>query len=113
MVATSGMTISRMTCLIGGHSALSIGTLADCCPDEGHDGPIIQAQCCVHGSVKGEQQEYIVHHDVDLAPALIALYAAPRLVLSEGDAPVFFPADDLPPPLGAPARLGVLCVHRI
>jgi len=113
MVATSGMTISRMTCLIGGHSALSIGTLADCCPDEGHDGPIIQAQCCVHGSVKGEQQEYIVHHDVDLAPALIALYAAPRLVLSEGDAPVFFPADDLPPPLGAPARLAVLCVHRI
>jgi len=113
ILATSGMTISRMTCLIGGHSALSIGTPADCCPDEGQDGPIIQPQCCVHGSVKGEQQDYIEHHAVDLAPALIALYSAPRLVLSEGDAPVFFPADDLPPPLVTRARLAVLGTQRI
>lgn len=114
MVATSGMTISRMTCLIGGHSALSIGTPADCCPDEEEQGgPTIQPQCCVHASVKGEQHEFIVHQDVDLAPALIALYAAPRLLLSEGNAPVLFLVDDLPPPLDTPARLAVLCTQRI
>ncbi len=86
----------------------------DCCSDQRKgEGPVLKAQCCVHASVKGEQQDYITHQDVDLAPALIALYAAPRLVLSEGRAPMTNSLETRPPPLDAPARLAVLCVQRI
>ena len=114
MLATSGVSMSRMTCLIGGHSVISLGTMDDCCPEQrGNDGPVLKAQCCLHAVVKGEQTNYITHQDVDLAPALIALYAAPRLVLSEGLAPMNFSLETRPPPLNAPDRLAVLCVQRI
>ena len=46
LLATSGITVSRMSCLISGHSELSLGIADDCCEDEGHKGTSVEATCC-------------------------------------------------------------------
>lgn len=46
LLATSGITVSRMSCLISGHSELSLGIADDCCEEEEHAGATIEATCC-------------------------------------------------------------------
>lgn len=46
LLATSGVTVSRMSCLISGHSELSLGLADDCCPEEEHGGSSVEATCC-------------------------------------------------------------------
>lgn len=36
LFATSGLSLSRATCLMSGHSLLSAGLASDCCEDQEH-----------------------------------------------------------------------------
>lgn len=39
--------VSRMDCLVSGHSELSVGFADECCPDDGDaQGPVFKAVCC-------------------------------------------------------------------
>ncbi|MBK9176207.1 MAG: hypothetical protein IPM46_07700 [Flavobacteriales bacterium] len=51
LFGTSGVTLSRMTCLLGGHTVVGLGLLEDCCPeDEEHDAPVVKSLCCDFGA---------------------------------------------------------------
>lgn len=60
LLATSGMSVSRMTCLHSGHSVLSIGAVADCCPDRDKgDQATVSATCCAFSIAKSDVQDYL------------------------------------------------------
>ncbi len=59
LFATSGTSITRMTCLSGGHSVLAVGLIGDCCPDEEHDGDALLATCCDFGSATSPVEDLL------------------------------------------------------
>ncbi|MBL7950675.1 MAG: hypothetical protein JNM62_03045 [Flavobacteriales bacterium] len=115
LLATSGATLSRMTCLSGGHSVVSLGAATDCCPDEGPRSavPEVKAACCELAQVQGERDYYLPDRGYFLwVPAPAMQHAAVRVML-----PVVLAEVDRsgspPPPLSAPDRLAVLSVQRV
>jgi hypothetical protein len=114
LLATSGLALSRMTCLMGGPSVLSIGAMDDCCPEHGPmEGATFTADCCELATVQNSSVNFLPHNEQDLAPALLALESAPRLLLSIGTTLAPPRADSRPPPLLGTERLVRLCVQRI
>lgn len=114
VLATSGLALSRMTCLMGGPSVLSIGAMDDCCPEHGSDeGASFTADCCDLATVQSGAQNYLPHEDLDFGPALLALNAAPRLLLSMGTSLCTTASDSRPPPLLGTERLVFFSVQRV
>ena len=115
MLATSGLALSRMTCLIAGHSIIGIGTLADCCPEEpSGDGPELQAICCAHAEAGGVRAVTIAPGALSLDPVLQLLDGAPSLLVPamvEVHGP--FEWDGRPPPPAVPDRLALTGVYRL
>lgn len=115
LVATNGMTISRMTCLKGGHSVVSLGVMVGCCPEEGDgsDAPAYRAICCELALVKGERDSYIPNIGTDDHIATIDLWHC------VADVSLLAPVHNVtwlasrPPPLSAPDRLTVISVQRV
>lgn len=109
LFATSGTTLSRMSCLMGGHSVLSYGTAADCCPDE-HDGEgsTVTATCCDLTEARLDQAHMVVEEPLVMeAPAMIICgLAVPQERALTGDCPHWL--DGRPPPQSVPARLALL-----
>lgn len=69
LFATSGMALSRMTCLIGGHSVWALGQIDDCCPeDERPEGPAISPVCCVYGQAGGEVLPFVPAPEMVFTP---------------------------------------------
>lgn len=112
LLATSGVTVSRMTCLMSGHSVLSLGKGDDCCPVDEHDGAALEATCCDMVQAGAERVE------------LLPTAAIDPVALPEADAVATWrmPAarvitvrwlDGRPPPLVAPERLSLLRVWLI
>ena len=114
LFATSGLSLSRMTCLMGGQSVLSVGQGSDCCPREEHDAnATIQATCCAITQIVADHAQLLQSTTLDLDVILIALDAAPMMVAL---APVQVPLrwlDSRPPPLAVPDRLASLRVLLI
>ncbi|MCC6540681.1 MAG: hypothetical protein IT225_00520 [Flavobacteriales bacterium] len=115
LVATNGMTISRMTCLEGGHSVLSLGVSTGCCPDEGEpsDTPTFKASCCELALVKGERDNILpnigINHHIDTIDLWLHVtqVSPPATVRS-------IPwLASRPPPRSAPDRLSVISVQRV
>ena len=114
LFAAAAPSLSRMTCLQGGHSQLMLGDLRDCCPElPASEGPSIKAQCCVTSTAEADLAHFVLaqstvvpdHHAlVAVLPASIAPLPAP---------PVLTASWRGPPPLYAPARLARLQVLRI
>ena len=114
-LATNGMAISRMTCLKGGHSEVSLGVKVGCCPDDvaRTDGPAYNGVCCELALVKGEPDSYLPNIGIDDHITTIDLWHCV--------AEVSLPAPELvipwlvsrPPPLSAPDRLTVISVQRV
>lgn len=65
LLATSGLSVSRMTCLKGGFSVYTLGTtFADCGAEEMPSEPAVRAECCTFGQVVLDQPD--LHHDRQL-----------------------------------------------
>jgi hypothetical protein len=112
LLATSGITVSRMTCLMSGHSVLSLGRADDCCPVEEREGLAFEATCCDMVQAGAEREE------------LLPVAATAPIALPEADAVATWRMpveqhvtvrwrDGRPPPLVAPERLSLLRVRLI
>lgn len=114
LFATSGTSLSRMTCLQGGHSVLSLGRADACCPEEsGGDLPSLKADCCSLTSATLEGIHVVASSSVVLNALFLALDAAPiHLVKEYVQGPVRW-LDGRPPPMDGSDRLVSLRVHRI
>ncbi|MFZ1691830.1 MAG: hypothetical protein WAT74_01425 [Flavobacteriales bacterium] len=105
LLATSGLTVSRMSCLISGHSVLSLGLAEDCCPEEEHgDGATITATCCELLQAGAERLELLPSTTFDLI-ALPVTDAAPTLAAVALERHPLRWLDSRPPPLIGKDRL--------
>ncbi len=114
LLATSGTAISRMTCLEGGHSVVSLGMATDCCPEPEHgDFPTVKATCCEFDLVKGDGSDYLPNTYIDLLPAALILdHAMVSIALSTPVRATTWLCSR-PPPLSVTDRLAVISVQRI
>ncbi|MBL0127125.1 MAG: hypothetical protein IPP83_06625 [Flavobacteriales bacterium] len=114
LFATSSMTLSRMTCLMGGHSVLSFGPADDCCPDaEKPEGTAVKAICCAFTEARLDRTSVIPVAGLDLGVLLAELDGAPTMIIA---LPVMEPVrwwDGKPPPRSLPDRLAELQVMLI
>lgn len=114
LFATSGFSLTRMTCLMGGHTVFSFGQLDDCCPDEqGTDQATLKAECCAITQAKLEPVNVVVVNSLGLDPVFVAFGTAPFEV---AQALVLVPLrwlDTRPPPLTVPDRLAVFSTFLI
>src|SRR5688572_7357890 len=101
LFATSGATLSRMTCFAGGHSVLSFGAADDCCPEEGN-GAGLKAACCELSQAKAGTIAFVPHDALALAPVLMALDAALVTIVLERSRLNATWLESRPPPLRAP-----------
>ena len=109
MFATSGMMLSRMTCLIGGHSTLSIGLIEDCCPDrELSDFATVAAQCCDVGQTDQLDINFVGHGSLDLIAILLDVEAAPSTLITSPEPVTPAWLESRPPPEEAGDRLATL-----
>ena len=112
LFATSGATLSRMTCFSEGHSVLSFGGADDCCPEE-ESGAGLKAACCELSQAQAGPIAFVPHDVLALAPVLMALDAVPVVVaLERSFVPVSW-LDSRPPPLLAPERLASIASFLI
>ncbi len=60
LFATSGMALSRMTCVISGHSVVALGMMEDCCPEpENAAGAMIAPVCCEFVQAGGDALPFV------------------------------------------------------
>lgn len=115
LLATNGMALSRMTCLDGGHSVVSLGKATDCCPEEEEHGPTpeVKAACCELALVQGERDNYLPNPSYDLTVAdLVLEHFVSDLQLPEPVVSISW-LGSRPPPLAALDRLAVISVQRV
>jgi hypothetical protein len=114
MVATSGMAISRMTCLAGGHTVFSVGLASDCCPEpEQGTEPTITAMCCELSLTQGGRDMYLPNDGMDLLPTVLILDGAVVSLVQPAPVAVSTWLQSRPPPLPVLERLAVLSVQRV
>ncbi|HRF80190.1 MAG TPA: hypothetical protein PL070_08890 [Flavobacteriales bacterium] len=115
LLATSGTVLSRMTCLEGGHSVLSLGAATDCCPEEEHtsDVPTYKATCCELAMVQGEGDDYLPNNSADLL-FVEAFLSFHTIEVTQPEPVVSFTwLRSRPPPLAVSDRLAVISVQRV
>lgn len=105
LLATSGISVSRMTCVMSGRSTVSLGQAKDCSPGNEAKSKAFEATCCDFGQAGGDRINL-----VQAAPlASLALPVADAAPVappqpSAGHAVVRWP-DSRPPPLQVLERL--------
>lgn len=115
LFATSGMALSRMTCLLGGHTVVSLGTTTDCCPEDeaASNMPTVSGACCALSLAQGTDDPYLGNDDAGFAPLLVVLGNAPVQLLDTAPAAIPEHRESRPPPMDAPERLAVLSTFLI
>jgi hypothetical protein len=114
VLATSGTAVSRMTCLMGGHSVLSLGMIADCCPEgPANDGAVVKAICCDLSSVGGVEADYLAHPSLSIP--LVGMACQMGSLTVHVPTAIVLPAwlDTRPPPRTVTDRLVKLSVQRV
>lgn len=97
--ATSGLMLSRMTCLIGGHSVYGIGLLEECCPEDEHSAEAtIKAECCSIGAADPLELELLSHSLLDLGEVLLDLESTPFVLIPLPTQPPIHWLQSRPPP---------------
>ena len=60
VLATSGLMLSRMTCLMSGRSVVTVGPSMECCPAEpASNVPVIKGVCCAFSAIQPPDTEYV------------------------------------------------------
>ena len=114
LFATSGLSISRMTCLFSGHTVLSFGQLDDCCPDEQGGGQAtFKATCCAFTQATSDRVVLIHANPLDIVPFFMVSDVVPFLTMAVAATLPHRWLDGRPPPLSAPDRLAVLGTYLI
>ncbi len=114
LFATSGMALSRMTCLMGGHTVWAFGMLDDCCPEaEATDGAAITAECCVYGQAGGNVLPFVPAQELAVGQPYFDLvsFSGTRDLLLE-HAHIVDPITG-PPPISGSQRLVAHRTFRI
>lgn len=114
LFATSGASLTRMTCLTGGHSTLSIGLVDDCCPEEGENpGPTLKALCCDITETRLDQPSLLVEKQLAMIPTVgtAPLIAVPSPALFQGQRAEWL--NSRPPPMDGCERLSLLRTRLI
>lgn len=114
LLASSGTALSRMTCLEGGHTVLSLGLAADCCPAEAPaDHATFKASCCELAFVQGDRADYlpITNAGAVISGLMLAIVPA-DIVVPEPVTRVSW-LGSRPPPIATRERLSVIGVQRI
>ncbi len=114
LFATSGMAITRMTCLLGGHSVVSLGALEDCCPEDEHsDVPTVKSECCDLSLAQMTGDPFVGNDDFTITPLLTVLQNVPFDTMAA--VPMVLPKRPKsgPPPLRAQERSAVLSIFRV
>jgi hypothetical protein len=115
LFATSGLMLSRMTCLMSGRSVVAFGMLEDCCPDpEQNQDASVAPVCCVFGHASAEVEPFIpaVVTDQLVVPvcSVAPVIEAPQATAEIG---VHASLRDRSPPLPPKARLALHATFRI
>lgn len=112
LVGTALPAVSRMTCLMSGHSALTVGQAEGCCPEEAPAaGPAVRPVCCEVLTAKPTSQPFRAQW-----PVLVPMVAVQAVVSVEVLAQGTYRApsvrmDRWPPPWGdRSAAIGVLLI---
>lgn len=115
LFATSGLMLSRMTCLMSGRSVVAFGMLEDCCPDPERSGEAsIAPVCCVFGHAAAEVEPFMPSEalaQVAVPFAAVGFVKPFELVFTEDVGTTFL--RDRAPPLPATARLALFATYRI
>jgi hypothetical protein len=115
LFGTSGLALSRMTCLMAGHSVLRLGTMEDCCPTrEVPDEPTVSPVCCVMGVAKADAAPFLsgASAGLPMVAAVVAVHP-PLLTIDAVHRPVEGGTDRAPPLLLPADRLTMLSVLRV
>ena len=101
--------LSRMDCLMSGHSTFAIGNMEDCCPHDGDaDEPTLRAVCCELAQTAPEKADYLRHSIATIDLQVVAADAPLLTLTPESSAPARHALASRPPPLSAPLRLSRL-----
>jgi|GEM_PF-771327 len=113
LFASSGAMLSRMTCLIGGHSELSMGMADECCGDNCTEGQTVAATCCAFSMAQADLTDFVPHSPTVLPPAVWmttqVLFLQVPICESVGTTWL----DSRPPPISGPDRLIAFSVQRV
>ncbi|MBX2979717.1 MAG: hypothetical protein KF905_10515 [Flavobacteriales bacterium] len=114
LFATSGLMLSRMTCLMSGRSVVAIGMVEDCCPEqEQPEGASLAPVCCVYAQAAADVEPFRAHEDGGSVQVPYvqcgSLLFADLFVQQDISAAVI--SDRAPPLLGQ--RLALLATFRI
>ncbi len=110
LFATSGMALTRMTCLISGHTVMSVGAVEDCCPDVPGDGRAgLRAECCALSEALGADA-------VGVVTELLVLDGLDWNSMEDRHSMAFWPEECIdtfrfesrPPPVNTTDRLAIL-----
>lgn len=110
LFATSGVALSRMTCLLSGRTVMIVGMLEDCCPDvPRNEGAVVTPVCCDLSAAEGANVIGLRTVPVELDGSVADLFWSirPLVVLSEGHS-WQLRVENRPPPLHTAERLAVL-----
>ena len=114
LLATSGLSLSRMTCLKGGFSVYTLGTtFAECGAAEVPSVPALRTECCTFGQVVLVQPD--LHHDRQMVVDVPVVHAQlPGILIMSLSAPGMSKVmASRPPPRPTDERRSLLRVYRI
>lgn len=115
LLGTAAPALARMTCVMGGHSVLSLGQATDCIPvDHHHTTTTVKATCCEVLQAQPQRTHFVPAAN-PMVPTLFALVLPASIFASELIAPVV--RSDAwfsrPPPLPRSQRLATTGVFLI
>lgn len=111
LLATTAMpALVRMRCVNSGHTTTSIGQVAGCCSEHGHEGegPVVHATCCEVDRTAPDHAAFTLRASFPI-PAALAVEDTHELVtrLSLCSAGASYRLTSRPPPRSTPQRLSL------
>lgn len=114
LFATSGVALSRTTCLMSGRTVFALGNLEDCCPEpERSDAPTLSAVCCVFAQAGGDVEPFVASASQEAPPVPVAMDGVPAARTGVPHLALPGAFHGRPPPMPATLRLAVLSTFRV
>jgi hypothetical protein len=115
LLGTAAPALARMTCVMGGHSVLTLGQAADCTPvDHTHTATTVQATCCEVLQAQPQRTDFVPTAN-PMVPTLFAMVMPESVYTVEATVPVVRSDawSSRPPPLPRSQRLATTGVFLL